>query len=154
MVLLTGTGPWQYSYGNDLGAINRYAGVNPDTVLITSKEPSVYFRLLSVSNGCGAGAISEPSVIRVEIVLATEESGTSGENITFGPNPSDGRIVLHFKTGSKRDLNLYNANGVLMWTKTVFEQDPEIDMRRYPSGSYLMKITHSDEVQTLRIIKE
>jgi len=154
VVLLTGTGPWRYNYGNDLGAIQRYAAITPDTLTITSKEPSAYFRLLSVSNGCGTGSINEPSVIRVEIILGTEEPGQNAEPVTFGPNPTNGRVILHFKTGSTRRLALYNTNGVLIWVKTISETDPEINMQQYPSGSYLLKIIHLKAEQTLRIVKE
>ncbi|WP_254411432.1 T9SS type A sorting domain-containing protein [Dyadobacter diqingensis] len=154
VVLLAGTGPWRYNYGNDLGAIQRYASTSPDTLIIASKEPSAYFKLLSVTNGCGTGTINEPSTIRVEIILGTEEPGQGAEPITFGPNPNNGRVMLHFKTGSTKRLALYNTNGVLIWAKTISETDPEINMQQYPSGSYLLKITHSKTEQTLRIVKE
>jgi hypothetical protein len=153
-VKLTGTGPWQYSYGNDLGAIQRYASLAPDTLLITSKEPSAYFRLLSVSNGCGTGTISEPSVIRLEIVLGTEDPTQAAELSTFGPNPTSGKMMLHFKTDSKRALTLYNASGILVWATHISGTITEVDMHQYPSGSYLLKIEHSKGGQSLRIVKE
>ncbi len=154
VVLLTGTGPWRYNYGNDLGAIQRYATVTPDTLLIASKESSAYFKLLSVSNGCGTGTIREPSTIRVEIVLGTEEPNQNIEPLTFGPNPTNGRVLIHFRTSSKRQLALYNITGVLIWTKVISESDPEVNMQQYASGSYLLKILDSKGEQTLRIVKE
>jgi hypothetical protein len=152
--LLTGTGPWQYSYGNDLGSSNRYATISPDTLRITSKEPSAYFKLTAVSNGCGAGTISEPSTIKVEIVLGTEEPGETLNAVAFGPNPTNGRVMLHFKTVSKRLLSLYNANGVLMSTTTISGTVAEVDIRQYASGNYLLKIEHPKGRQILRIMKE
>jgi hypothetical protein len=154
VVLLTGTAPWRYSYGNDVGSLYRFASVSPDTLSITSKEPSAYFRLMSVTNGCGDGTIVEPSTIRVDVVLGTEVSGSNAEPVTFGPNPTNDRVKLHFNNASKRTLNLYNANGVLISVSTVSETDPEVVMQPYPAGSYLLKIMHTKGEQTLRIVKE
>jgi hypothetical protein len=153
VVLLTGTGPWRYNYGNDFGAIYRYTDVTPDTLAITSKEPHAYFKLLSVSNGCGTGTINEPSTIRVEIILGTEPAQTA-EPVTFGPNPTNGQLKLHFQTPAKRQLTLFNMSGIPIWTKTISETDAEVDMRMYPSGSYLMKIGSSKGEQSLRIVKQ
>ncbi len=154
VVVLTGSGPWRYTYGNDLGAIPRYADVSPDTLFITSREPSAYFKLLSVTNGCGVGTVNEPSTIRVEVILGSEEPTRIAEPVTFGPNPTNGRVVLHFKTGAKRGLYLYNANGVLVWTATMSGTTAEVDMQPYASGSYLMKIESSKGGQALRLVKE
>ncbi|SDE86532.1 Por secretion system C-terminal sorting domain-containing protein [Dyadobacter soli] len=154
VVLLTGTGPWRYSYGNDLGAVNRYAATSPDTLLITSKEPSAYFKLLSVTNGCGAGTISEPSTIQVEVILGTEERGHNKELLAFGPNPTGGRIVLRFKTASRRELTLYHANGTLLRTKVISGTETEVDMHEYPAGTYLLKIGDPKRGQVLKIVKE
>lgn len=153
VVLLTGTGPWRYNYGNDFGATQRYAEITPDTLLITSKEPQAYFKLLSVSNGCGTGTISEPSTIRVEVILGTEPA-QNAEPITFGPNPTNGLVTLHFKTASKRQLTLYNTSGMLIWTKTISETDTEVDMKAYPSGSYLMRVGGLKGERSFRVVKE
>lgn len=154
VVLLTGTGPWQYRYGNDLGAIQRYASTAPDTLLFISKEPSAYFKLLSVTNGCGIGTINEPSTIRVEIILGIEEPNDGDESIVFGPNPTHSLVTVQFKTVMKRQLELYNASGALIWAKTISETDAKVNMQQYPSGSYFLKITNSKSVKTLKIVKE
>jgi hypothetical protein len=154
VVLLTGTSPWHYTYGNDVGSRQRYAPVNPDTLIITSNEPSVYFKLLSVTNGCGKGTVSEPSIIRVDAILGREEPGQSAEPMTFGPNPTRNAIRLHFDSSAKRTFILYDTRGVQIWEKTVSEPDPEVDMQQYPTGIYLLKISHAKGEQTLKIVKE
>ncbi|QRR00774.1 T9SS type A sorting domain-containing protein [Dyadobacter sandarakinus] len=154
VVLLTGTGPWRYDYGNDLRAVSRYADRSPDTLLISSKEPSAYFKLLSVSNGCGIGMVTQPSSVLVTVILGAEEPGVVAEPITFGPNPTRERVQLHFKTSHKRTLTLYGANGQVIWTKSITATDAEVDMLHHPSGSYLLKIEHPKGKQVVRIVKE
>lgn len=154
VVLLTGTGPWRYEYGSDLGKIPRYAEVSPDTLAMHSKEPSAYFKLLSVTNGCGAGIVLEPSTIRVEVITGTEEPGQAADPVAFGPNPTNGRVMLHFGTSAKRRLALYGTSGALIWTKSISGADAEVDMQQYPSGSYLLKIEQPKGTQTLKVVKE
>jgi hypothetical protein len=154
IVLLKGTGQWQYRYGNDLGSVTRYADISPDTISITSKEPSAYFKLLSVSNACGAGAISEPSVIKVEVILSAEEPDINAGQMSVGPNPASGMVVIRFKTAVRRNLFLYNTSGTQIWTKTSSDNEEAIDMSQYPSGIYLFKEEHNGKVQLFRVLKE
>lgn len=154
VVLLSGNGPWQYSYGNDLGAINRYATMTPDTMLVTSNEPSAYFKLLSVSNSCGAGIINEPSVIKIEVILGTEEPIINAGQISVGPNPTYGLITVRFETNLARKLTLYNLSGVPVWMQSNSEKETVLDMEQYPSGMYLLKLEQKGKSQILRIVKQ
>ena len=152
VVLLTGTGPWRYSYGNDLGQIYMSSNVAPDTIMIKSNEPSAYFKLLSVSNACGVGVISEPSLIKVEVVLAVEDP-IGAANVSFGPNPTDGRVTIRFKNSAKRQLTMHSLSGVPMWNKVSSELEEAIELERYPSGVYLLQIEHNGNRQSFKIMK-
>lgn len=155
VVILKGTGgQWQYRYGNDLGAVTRYADISPDTISITSKEPSAYFKLLSVSNACGAGTLSEPSVIKVEVILGAEEPDSNAGQMSVGPNPTSGLFTIRFKTRVKRNLALYNASGAQIWKKTSSSDEETINIGLYPSGIYLFKTEHNGKAQIFRVLKE
>ncbi|PSL20799.1 T9SS type A sorting domain-containing protein [Dyadobacter jiangsuensis] len=154
VVLLKGTGQWQYRYGNDVGSVARFADVSPDTILITSKEPSAYFKLLSVSNGCGAGTLNEPSIVKVEVILGTEDPDINAGEMSVGPNPTSAIVIIRFKTGVKRSLSLYNASGAKVWAKTSSANEEAIDMKSYPAGIYLFKAEHNGKMQLFRVLKE
>ncbi|MCF0069306.1 T9SS type A sorting domain-containing protein [Dyadobacter sp. CY261] len=154
VVLLGGTGPWRYTYGSDLGSLSRYADISPDTILITSKEPSAYFKLLSVTNACGNGTLIEPTTLRVEVVLGNEESGSLENLISVGPNPTAEQVTVRFADTSRKELTLLQVDGRRIWTKNSAEIEETINMRQYPSGIYLLKMEHKGKSQVFRIIKE
>ncbi len=151
VVLLEGTGPWRYAYGNDLGAVMRYAEISPDTLVIESKEPSAYFRLNSVTNSCGTGKINEPSAVRIEVILGLED--VDSEIIAAGPNPTSQDVVIHFAADAERNLTLLNSNGVVLWHHTSVGSRAKVDMTPYPPGVYLLKIMLRDKMKTLKVVK-
>ncbi|GGC06916.1 T9SS type A sorting domain-containing protein [Dyadobacter sediminis] len=154
VVLLNGTGPWRYSYGNDLGAINRYADISPDTMLVASNEPSAYFKLLSVSNACGIGSINEPSAIKVEVILGAEEPIIDSDKISIGPNPTEDWVTVRFATNSLRTLTLYNLSGIPFWMQNSSEKEVVLSLEQFPSGIYLLKLEQKERMQIFRIIKQ
>ncbi|MNL63431.1 hypothetical protein D3C87_1875690 [compost metagenome] len=110
--------------------------------------------MLSVSNACGLGTLSEPSVIKVEVILGVEETDIDAGQMSVGPNPASGMVTIRFKTSVRRNLFLYNMSGAQIWTKTSSGSEEVIDMSQYPSGIYLFKAEHNGKLQLFRVLRE
>lgn len=151
VVMLEGTGPWRYDYGNDLGSVQRYAITSPDTLLLESREHSAYFKLNSVTNVCGTGKIKAPSSIRIEVIAGLEDPGF--DPVSAGPNPTRQEVIISFGSDRERQLVLFNLQGAELWQQSSFGSKTVIDLRHYPTGVYLLKIMNKDKVKTLRIVK-
>lgn len=151
VVRLEGTGPWRYNYGNGLGSRSRYTDIPSDTLLLESKEPSSFFKLMSVSNACGEGKIKEPSVIKIEVVLGMEQSWE--DLLSYGPNPTTGILSLNFQKEGVREIMLLGTNGVPVWQQKCEEPTVRVNLSEFPSGAYLLKILQNGKLRTVRIVK-
>lgn len=69
--------------------------------------------------------------------------------ISVHPNPSSGRVYVE---GIEHGvIQVFNTTGALLTEKKVSNQT-QIDLKPYPKGLYLLKVTHGTEVETFKII--
>jgi hypothetical protein len=153
-VNLSGTGPWSYHYGNELGSLIKRTDVSPDTLVIASKESAAYFKLLAVYNGCGNGTINEPSIVKIELILGNNEPSSLSEPIVFGPNPTQNEVNIQFINSARRKFTLHNAKGDVILQENSLESNHRINLLQYPSGIYILKIQYPKGEQALKIIKQ
>ena len=109
-------------------------------VLTTSTELSTAF-----SNQCYSGFIS----------TSTDEL-SSKYSVVIHPNPtSDNTVFTTTETSfSKNDhILLYNLMGQLLYTSTINAPQTNIDLSRYPSGTYLLLANIHGVQQTFKIMK-
>jgi hypothetical protein len=150
VVKLEGEGPWRYRYGNDIAVTERWTSLTSDTINV-QVSGIITYKLLSVSDGCGPGTITEPSTVKIEPILGTE---TSTETVKFGPNPTSGELTIWFENPASRTLLLYNKEGKLMRTDQVTGDHFLMDIRHLSSGDYLLQIKKKNQTGVYRILKD
>lgn len=102
-----------------------------------------------------------PKVSRKTIDDSEEEAVynemLSGYNVLIYPNPTKGDLNIRITTNDSKidgQVTIYNMNGQVITTKTIKENQFQLDLYNQLSGLYIMKIDINGEVSTWKIIKE
>lgn len=140
---------------NDNAIIDIQTG-NDDLILDHSKlEPGKYhigFVLMDHSHN--DTIIYDPKVREIISVNTHEtiEETTSAELV---PNPVSDIAKLKFNKMTDANIELYNQIGVLVERKKIEnERSIDFNLRAYPNGTYLMKITTDKGILTEKLIKQ
>jgi hypothetical protein len=85
------------------------------------------------------------------------EETIEDSKITIYPNPTQGELKIDisgfdFTNGSS--VNIYNAKGALMDTKTKLINSNQMDLSGYAPGIYLLKIKLGDKVSEWKVFKK
>jgi len=102
----------------------------------------------SVSNG-----VQQPFEI---INLIINDQNILDTKITVYPNPSIDYLILEINdTLNKLNYYLYDSIGRLLTKKTITKNKTIINLKSFPTDSYLLKITNSNQIlKTIKIIKK
>jgi hypothetical protein len=91
------------------------------------------------------------------VIYAADPLALPGLDLTVYPNPASSFLKLTLKATGIDDLNfsLCDINGKLMLQRKIENQTELIDMLKYPSGVYLLKVSgQADQVSnTFKIVK-
>ena len=90
------------------------------------------------------------------MVTAISDVLFPGLEIKVFPNPTPDIITIHFSEyidGSK--YWLFDMTGKLLENKLINSEDTEINMNRYASGQYILKLTNKSRqaIQTFQVVK-
>jgi hypothetical protein len=80
---------------------------------------------------------------------------TLKDQLTIGPNPTNGEVIIQSKKALDDELILevFNLNGKLLNVKTKRQQNGyAINMRNYSSGVYFLKLSNQKESFTKKLI--
>lgn len=90
-----------------------------------------------------------------EMISSTEELNKPVA-VTVFPNPTSNEVQLTFTTQpfGVKVLELYNLQGALLQKNVVSNNSTTLDLRPYPTGTYLLKIGTEMGVGTEKIIKQ
>ncbi|MCE7041736.1 T9SS type A sorting domain-containing protein [Dyadobacter sp. CY312] len=152
VVLLEGGTQWQYQYGTDLNVFNRYTTNASDTITLFQASPSQYYKLFKVWNSCGAGTIGTPATVRVEVI--TGEPLPDQMTVTVGPNPAQDFVNIKFDSPKRRNLVLFNMQGVSINSFQSGKAEENIDVSKLASGIYILQIEAQGRKNTFKIIKQ
>lgn len=146
-----GDSPWHYSVGTTTAFPTRETGNSPDTMIVQRTGATVY-RLLGVWNVCGAGTVEEPSTLRFEEILASENPLPNFE-VRLSPNPFGDVIRLDFQHAAKRTIRVYTSSGALMQKKSITAKAHEVQASQWPSGIYILTVEEQKRERSFRVFK-
>ena len=89
-------------------------------------------------------------------ITAVSELFLPGIEIKVFPNPTQDFITIHFSEYIEDSkYSLYDFTGKLLENKLISSDDTEINMSKYASGQYILKLTNKSRqtIQTFKIIK-
>ena len=151
VVLLTGTGPWEYAVGSPLGTKTEFATSATDTLFLNDRPLADYYKILRVSNRCGTGTVEKPDIVQVEVI--TGEPSPAVTRVIVAPNPVDHRLLIRFPDAAGRTIRLVNAGGIPMLTKHSVAMEDELNISQLPSGIYVLSVEGKNFKSTHKIIK-
>ena len=89
--------------------------------------------------------------IVIQEVLGTKDFDSNA--FTAYPNPVKNNLTIRYNENIT-DATVYNVMGQQLLTKKINATEGQIDMSSFASGTYLIKVTSGDKVQTMKVIKE
>lgn len=84
-----------------------------------------------------------------EGVLSTTDLGKEDKNIVLYPNPVNSILNLSFpenRLGNNTSISIYDGLGKLLKTAKINNQKEAIDVSRFSSGIYFLKVTSNNQV--------
>jgi hypothetical protein len=82
-----------------------------------------------------------------------DELQQEDKNILLVPNPNEGRFQLRTVFDNYR-VQIFNPSGNLIYDKSSRRPTIDIDLSRYPQGTYFMRLTTGGNVYTSTILKQ
>ncbi|ACT93695.1 T9SS type A sorting domain-containing protein [Dyadobacter fermentans] len=152
-VLLEGGGPWFYRFGTDASVMNRQSYTSTDVIELYQASPSQYYRLFSVSNGCGAGIIESPSTVKVEVVTAAEPNAPAFQ-VNVAPNPAQDMLTVKSGNNDEKRIQLISQTGNAVRNITTRRQEEQMDIRNLSPGIYVLQIESKGRMATFKVIKQ
>lgn len=110
---------------------------------------TTYYASQTIS-GCES-TVRTPVTMTLGACLATEEFDVN--TIQLYPNP-----VIDIVTVSSSEMmtkiEIVNMLGQMVYSNTIKETETQLDMTRYASGSYIIRVLTDDKVKTFKVIKK
>lgn len=105
-------------------------------------------------NGCRNTATAQVKVIS-DCWVSLRENTLPEIEVMVYPNPTSGKITLVSNVDGEIELNLFDARGKLLHTRTSSPFDNEIiDLTGFSEGVYFLRLTSSKKLQTIKLVKE
>lgn len=138
---------WQWSF----------PGATPDTSneqnpVVSYRLPGTYDVTLTVSDGVTQNTTVKTAYIMVDYCLNTDFK--TEESVRVFPNPFTRMFTVDLQalTG-KVSLDIYDYTGKLCQTREVVAPGMvTVDMSRFNTGLYILKVRNNKEVQTIKLV--
>lgn len=92
------------------------------------------------------------------LLSALPEVGELPDETLFSvfPNPTEEKFIVERIDGSfvKASAAFYTSTGIVLEQREIIKPKEEFDLRNFPSGVYLLRLSSETGVQTLKIIKK
>ncbi|MES2678284.1 MAG: GEVED domain-containing protein [Bacteroidota bacterium] len=144
-VNMTGSGATTYQWIASSG----YVQGNP--VIVNPTTNTTYSLTGTDENGCSKVITINQTV--VSCVGINEHSGTiSGLNVY--PNPNNGEFTIEVANGQNKTIAIMDVTGRLLLTQTTVNDQLNVNMTTFANGVYYVKVTTSDAVEVLKLVKQ
>ncbi|MDH4460097.1 MAG: T9SS type A sorting domain-containing protein [Flectobacillus sp.] len=151
MVKLTGKSPYSFKMGNDELNARTYSTSDSIYTLAVSPLSSISYRLFDVADAnCSSGLVTNPSIVKLELITATEELNDLG--VKLYPNPTQDHINIDFD-GMNIAFKLVNFTGQTVMNGILNQANKSIDISSLPKGHYFIYLEKDGRDSTFKVIK-
>lgn len=159
-VVFTGNAPWTFAYRDSTSAgAEKSSSVttdaNPYWLRVSPRQTTAY-RLLSVSNECGEGAVNNRlTVVAVSPVLGIEDNSLA-DAIEVYPIPATASVRVHIRDLPPTQtaiLELTDLTGHSLTKLESRQASVSMPLDKTPPGTYLLHVQVGDRKATKRIVK-
>ncbi|KAB7731881.1 T9SS type A sorting domain-containing protein [Rudanella paleaurantiibacter] len=154
-ISFTGDGPWTFSYADSLRNAEVTTNANPHPLEVRPLSNNTY-RLVSVRNNCGPGAVSGTAVVRVLPVLGLEDDPL-GSAVKAYPVPTTTTLTIEIDVPLPRQgatVILTDGNGRQVLQQLTRDRQSTLDLSDKPAGVYLLNVRVGDKQTTRRVLKQ
>jgi len=113
----------------------------------------VYSVIHTDENGC-------QSFDTLEVTDSSCEDDTSNltnpylESFNIYPNPTNGKINIDFESNKQRIIRVYNVQGRLITELDSFDITYVLDLVKFDTGTYIIKIIEGEFILHSKVIKQ
>jgi len=127
-------------------------GVSLQSGLVVSQETisntgALYFDMMRIQSDC-----YESLPTRLAPSSSLPDSELKPETVQVAPNPFADQVHITSKAELQK-IELYQANGVLLYTVEVTSKECTLETSMLHEGMYLLQITTAQGVQSVKILK-
>ncbi|MDO6761803.1 leucine-rich repeat protein [Tamlana sp. 2_MG-2023] len=141
----SGTGLLWYTEEDGTGSTEA---PTPSTVSVGSTSYWV-----SSTNDLGCESTRSEIVVTVEASLNIEDSSVLN-NTSIYPNPTHDYVSINLPKVETSKITIYDLNGRLLLNRIQTDKTIEVDLSRYETGVYIVKIQVNQNEITKRILKQ
>ncbi|GAA3510857.1 hypothetical protein GCM10022393_25610 [Aquimarina addita] len=144
----------------DISNINRGFLINNEF----TTDSSLNKLMIEVVDGNPLIILDEPSNPYPQLLVTQDNSNTlsitntnsTNNNILVYPNPSSDIITINSEEGLTPSLySLYDIQGKMIETHTINSNSTVLNLEKYTSGIYILKITQNNQkIESFKIIKK
>jgi hypothetical protein len=145
---------WNVSSDQSWIKVNSLLGANNNTITVTaSANPSENQRTATVT--VSGNGVTSKTVTITQAASVTGITEILSPDIQLYPVPVINKMVISFsKPLSQTSINIYTLNGIKVYSSYIKNSITEVDMSKYASGIYFVKIINPDGVTNKKIIKQ
>ncbi|WP_262511688.1 T9SS type A sorting domain-containing protein [Echinicola strongylocentroti] len=127
---------------------------------ILQEQMAVYYygRLLFgvAPDSVNDASAAQRTTIAKEENSIREDQSAEPTTVNVFPNPTQGKLQLEVAASAEKpvEVSIYNADGVLMVTRTLEEPTSTWDISSYAAGIYLVHINQSGLRTVHKVVKE
>ncbi len=129
--------------------VDNSAEGGDEVLTIVSVAGTTYY--VNVGNYASSDEPEGPFVLEISETLATKSF--SGANFRAYPNPVANVWNVSYDN-TIDSIAVFNLLGQQVLTKAVNAKNAQIDLSSLTAGSYIVKLTSNDEVQSVKILKQ
>ncbi len=76
------------------------------------------------------------------------------EFISIYPNPSDGIMIIDIDNLFNANIEIFNINGMMIYSKPQISTHSQINLNAYPKGLYYVKVKLQEVVKVVKVVVE
>jgi hypothetical protein len=103
------------------------------------------------TNNCTATASQS---LVVSKCVGLESRGSEANQWSVYPNPGYGLFTVELGNASSKSVEVFDVTGRLILSDKTSSEKFVVNISTYPSGVYYLKVSTSDAVKTIKLIKE